>query len=467
MAAFDLAILGGGTAAVAAATQADELGAKTVMVYGGSPLGGTCVNSGCVPSKALLRAGEVMHLARHHGIPGLEIDVKQFDFARVVQDELDLVAQLRYQKYETVVPDLANVTVVEGMSRFVNDHEVGVNGETLRAEKIIIATGSTATVPPIPGLLDVDLLTHIEALQLKRLPSELIIIGGGPVGLEFAQMYARFGTEVTLLQRAGSILPAAEGELTERLTATLTGEGITIETGIEVTQVRQSGETKTVAYRAGDRQMEIEADALLLAAGKTPNTGSLDLPAAGVETDDRHAVKVNAQFQTSQPHVYAIGDVNDLPLRENPTAGREGTLATRNALDGTSQTIDYDHIPTTVFTDPQLASVGITEAEQLRRTGASDCRTISFENVPKAVITRRTEGLVNIVTEPQTQQILGIHILGPDAGDLIAQAMTLVANHATVDDVINSAPMYPTLSEAIKIAALSFTKDITKMCCSY
>jgi mercuric reductase len=165
--------------------------------------------------------------------------------------------------------------------------------------------------------------------------------------------------------------------------------------------------------------------------------------------------------------VYAIGDVNNLPIRENPTAGREGTLATQNALTGTRHSIAYDHVPTTVFTDPQLASVGVTEAEQIGRIGDSDCRTVSFENVPKAVITRRTDGLIHMVTHPDTEQIVGVHILAPDAGDLIAEAMMLVTNRNTITDVVNSAPMYPTLSEAIKIVALSYTKDITKLCCSY
>lgn len=263
-------------------------------------------------------------------------------------------------------------------------------------------------------------------------------------------------------------MPAAERELTQRLTEILTGEGIAIETGVTVERVRQAGDRKTVAYRTADgRRVEVGTDALLLAAGKTPNTAGLDLAAAGVETDARHAIVADERFRTSQPHIFAIGDVSDRPVRENPTAGREGTMAAENALAGTAHTIDYDHVPTTVFTDPQLASVGVTEAEQLRRTGTSDCRTIGFDNVPKAVITRRTEGLINMVTDPATNRILGVHVLAPDAGEIIAEAMMLVRDGHTVDEVITTAPMYPTLSEAIKIVALSFTKDVTQLCCSF
>jgi mercuric reductase len=471
MASFDLLVLGGGTAAVAAVTQANEMGATVALINDGLPLGGTCVNVGCVPSKALLHAAEVVHLARHHGVPGVDIDVRSVDFAQVVQGELDLVTALRHQKYEAVLPELANVTVVEGMARFVGPHTVAVNGRTHDAEMIIIATGSTATVPPIRGLEDVDYLTHVEALQLKELPNDMVIVGGGPLGVEFAQIYARFGTQVTVLQRAGSILPAAERELTQRLTELLRAEGITIETGVQVEAVRpaeRNARRKAIAYQtAGGQDVQVEAEVLLLAAGKTPNTASLDLRAVGVQVDARQAVVVDEQFRTSQPHIFAIGDVNSLPVRENPTAGREGTLAADSALAGAAHRIDYDHAPTTVFTDPQLASVGVTEAEQIRRTGTSDCRTLSFGNVPKAVITRRTEGLINMVTDPATNRIVGVHILAPNASELIAEAMLLVRDQHTVDNVITTAPMYPTLSEAIKIVALSFTRDVTKLCCSF
>jgi mercuric reductase len=471
MASFDLLILGGGTAAVAAATRANEMGATVGLINDGLPLGGTCVNVGCVPSKALLHAAGVVHLARNHGIAGLDIDVRTVDFAQVVQGELELVNTLRHQKYDAVLPELANVTVVKGMARFVGPHTVAVNGHTYDAEKIVIATGSTATVPPIPGLGDVDCLTHVGALQLKELPDDMVIVGGGPLGIEFAQMYARFGTPVTVLQRADSIVPRAERELTQRLTELLRAEGITIATGVHVAAVRSAGgnpRRKAVTYRTnGGQPVQVEADVLLLAAGKTPNSASLDLPAAGVDTDARHAVIVDEHFRTTQPHIFGIGDVNNLPVRENPTAGREGTLAADNALAGAGHSIDYDHVPATVFTDPQLASVGVTEAEQIRRTGTSDCRTLSFDNVPKAVITRRTEGLINMVTDPGTNRIVGVHLLAPNASEIIAEAMLLVRDQHTVDDVINTAPMYPTLSEAIKIVALSFTRDVTKLCCSF
>ncbi|MBI2593561.1 mercury(II) reductase [Candidatus Daviesbacteria bacterium] len=472
---YDLIIIGGGAGAFAAAIKANALGAKTLMVNQGLPLGGTCVNVGCVPSKTLLWAGEVMHLAKNHKIPGIDIEVKNFDFATVVQHELDLVAKLRDEKYGKVLSQLENVTHVEGKAAFLSQNEIGVNSPSFakasegkqkyQAKKFIIAAGSTTTVPPIEEIKEVGFLTHIEALKLKQQPKELIVLGAGPVGLEFAQMYSRFGTKVTVLQRNVSIFPPAEKELTDRLLQILTEEGITIKTGVQVKSSRKEGDKKVVTYLDQGKQEQIIADEILLAGGKTPNTQNLDLDKAGVEVDGKKAIKVNPNFQTSKPHIYAVGDITNGPLRLEPTAGREGTLAAENALNNTRNSIDYNTVPWTVFTDPQLAGVGFTEDEQMKKFGTCMCKTVSFKDVPKALIINRTEGLIKMAIHPETKQITGVHILAPNAGELIAEAMVLIKNKNTIDDVINSLPMFPTLSESIKIAALSFTNDITKLSC--
>ncbi|MBI4036707.1 mercury(II) reductase [Candidatus Daviesbacteria bacterium] len=462
---FDLIIIGGGAGAFASAIKANELGAKTLMVNLGLPLGGTCVNVGCVPSKTLLWAGEVMHLAKSHNIPGIDIEVKNFDFATVVQHELDLVAKLREEKYEKVLKQLEKVTHIEGRVVFVSTNEIDVNGQKYQAKKFIIAAGSTATVPPIENIQEVGYLTHIEALQVKIQPKELIVVGAGPLGLEFAQMYSRFGTKVTVLQRSDSIFPPAEKELTEHLSQILTKEGITIKTNVQVKSARKEGGKKVLTYTVSDKNGEVAADKILLATGKTPNTQGLGLDKANIEIDDKQAIKVSPQFQSSQPHIFAVGDVTNLPIREEPTAGREGTLATENALSNAQNSIDYNTVPWTIFTDPQLAGVGLTEDQEIKQLGKCLCRTVPFADVPKALIIGRTEGLLKMVIHPETKVILGVHILAPTAGELIAQAMWLVKNKNTIDDVVNSLPMFPTLSEAIKIAALSFTTDISKLSC--
>ncbi len=462
---YYLIIIGGGAGAFAAAIKANELGVKTLLVNKGLPLGGTCVNVGCVPSKTLLWAGEVMHLAKYHGIPGIDIEVRNFDFAKVVQHELDLVTKLREEKYQKVLSNLQHVTYKEGPAAFIAPTVIKVNGEEYQAKKFIIATGSTATVPDIENIKEVGFVTHIEALKLQTQPKELIVIGAGPVGLEFAQMYSRFGTKVTLLHHSDSIFSRAEAQLTSRLKEILVGEGIVIQTNTQVRTARKDGEKKVIQYTVGDATHEVSADEILLAVGKTANTAELGLDKAGVQIDEHQAVKVNSQLRTSQNHIFAVGDVTNAPKRLETTAGKEGTLAAENALRETGLTIDYNTVPWTIFTDPQLAGVGVTEDEQMKQMGICACRSVSFEHVPKAIIMNRTEGLIKMAIHPETREIMGVHILSPNAGELMAEAMMLIKNKNTIDDVIDSLPMFPTLSEAIKLVAMSFTKDLNKLSC--
>ncbi|MCH8244619.1 mercury(II) reductase [Patescibacteria group bacterium] len=462
---YDLIIIGGGAGAFAAAIRANELKTKTLLVNAGLPLGGTCVNVGCVPSKTLLWAGEVMHQAKNHGIPGVELKLKNFDFQKVIQNELNLVERLRTEKYEKVLQSLEHVTFKEGKAEFVSPNEITVNKQRYAGERFVIATGSTANVPPIEGIKEVGYITHIEALRLKKQPKELIVVGAGPVGLEFAQMYSRFGTKVTILEYGPSIFGPGEPELISKLSEILTNEGITIYTGAKATKARMEKGKKVLTFEVQGKESEVIADEILLAAGKTPNTKELLLKKANVETDKKQAVIVNQFFVTSNPNIFAVGDVTNLPLRLETTAGKEGTLVAENAVNGSQNTIDYNAVPYAIFTDPQYASVGFTEDQQMKETGVCACRTVSFKDIPKAIVLNRTEGLIKMGIDPKTKQILGVHILAPNAGDLIAQAMMLVKNKSTIDDVINSLPVFPTMSEAIKIVALSFVKDISKLSC--
>jgi mercuric reductase len=406
-----------------------------------------------------------MHRSQNHKIPGIELDIKKFDFSALIKDELDLVSHMRKEKYHKVLKGLESVTLIEGYASFVSENEIAINDEILRAKRIIIATGSKTNIPPIEGIQETGYLTHIEALKIQQLPERLIIIGAGPVSIEFAQMFSRFGSKVTIVKRSPGILRFAVTELTRRLEQILAYEGIEIITAEAFRYARQNSGEKILDVIVDGKEEEIIGDEILISTGKTPNTQKLMLKAAGVETDTKGAVTVNEILQTSKSHIYAVGDVINLPARFEPTAGREGTLAAENALIGSKHSIDYDAVPFTVFTDPQLAGVGLTEDEQMKKLGTCNCRTVSFENVPKAIIMNRTEGLINMVVHPSTEEIMGIHILAPDAGELIAEAMTLVKNKSTIDDVINSLPMFPTLSESIKLVALSFKTDISSLSC--
>jgi len=462
---FNLIIIGGGAGAFAAAIRANELKIKTVIINAGLPLGGTCVNVGCLPSKILLHAGEILHMAKNHNVSGIELEVKKFDFNKVVKDEMAMVKMSRKDKYEKVLANLEHVSFINGYAKFTEEKEIEVNGEKISAEKFIVATGSTANVPPIENIKEVGFVTHIEALQLKSQPKELVIIGAGPVGLEFAQMYSRFGTKVIILQKGKSIFGNGEPELIARLAKILQEEGITIKTNVDIKRAKKENGKKIITFKINGKQEKISADEILLAAGKTPNTKNLGLENVGVKINNKYAIIVDKYFQTNKKHVFAVGDVSNAPLRLETTAGHEGTLVVDNAISGAKNSIDYDSVPYTIFTDPQFASVGWTEERQMKETGTCACRTVPFEIIPKAQIIRRTEGLIKMGIDPKTKQILGVHILAPNAGDLIAQAALLIKNKNTIDDVLRSMPVFPTLSESFKYAALAFTKDLSKLSC--
>jgi len=387
---FELVIIGGGAGAFATAIRANELKVKTAIINAGLPLGGTCVNVGCLPSKILLHAGEVLHMAKNHNVDGIELEVKKFDFNKVVKDEIKMVEMSREDKYEKVLANLDNVTLIEGFAKFIGEKEVEVNGEKLSAEKFVIATGSKANVPPIENIEEVGFFTHIEALQLEHQPKELVIVGAGPVGLEFAQMYSRFGTKVTVLEFGPTIFQPGELELVIKLRKILEDEGIKIYTNAKVVKVHKENDKKIVTYEHAGETKEVPTDEILLATGKTPNTKDLGLNNVGIEINDKQAIVVDNFFQTNKSHIFAIGDVSDAPLRLETTAGHEGTLVAENAISGTENSIDYDTVPYTIFTDPQFASVGWTEEKQIKEMGTCACRTVPFTIIPKAQIIRRT-----------------------------------------------------------------------------
>jgi len=462
---YDLIIIGGGAGAFAAGIKANELKQKTLIINGGLPAGGTCVNVGCVPSKILVHAGEVIHNARHHAVPGIDIEVKNIDFKKIIEHELGMVEHFRNEKYQEILGNLEHVTYIEGMASFSGEKEVVVNGEAFTATKFIIATGSTANVPPIEGIREAGYLTHIEALSLTKLPTEMVVIGAGPVGLELAQVYARFGTKVTILQHGERIFPHGEQDLIAQLHKVLEDEGIIIHTKAEATRVERRDGKKVVTFTVDGSEQTIAVDEILLASGKTANTDDLNLVTVGVAVNERKSIIVNEYFETNVPHVYAVGDVTALPMRLETTAGHEGTLVAENIIEGKQNSIDYGSVPYAIFTDPGYASVGLTEDSQMERDGVCACRTVPFTILPKAGITGRTEGMIKMGVDPKTQVIVGVHILAPNAADLIAEAMVLIKNKNTIDDVLNSEPVFPTLSEAIKYAALSFTKDLSKLSC--
>jgi mercuric reductase len=461
---YDLVIIGGGAGAFAAAIKANELEAKTLMVNKGLPLGGTCVNVGCVPSKHLLSVGELVFGTKHHGFSSVDIPDVHFDFTKAVEEELELAERLRKAKYENVLSQLKKVTLIEGEAHFVSSNEVEVDGKRFKGQKFIIATGSVALPPPVEGLQEAGFITHIDALRNKQLPKRMIIIGAGPLGLEFAQMFNNFGSKVDVLVRGDEILSRTEPEIAYALGNYLSRDGITIWKRAVIKKVTKNGNDKVVTIEVDGKPMELRVDEILVATGKTPNTGKLNLQAAGVEVDDKKAIKVNETYQTSIPHIYAVGDVIDMPLRLETTAGKEGSYATENALEGTKKTIDYWQVPYAVFTHPAVAGVGMADADVISSGKKCVCRTVEFAEVPKAQIIKDTRGVIKMVVTEEGK-IVGVHMVAPQAADIINQAAYIIKAGMTVEDVLESLPVFPTLSEAMKMVAQSYITDITKLSC--
>jgi len=462
---YDLIILGGGAAAFSAAIRADRNGAKAVMIDGGT-IGGTCVNVGCVPSKRLLAVGDQFFRVARRPFQGLNLeDGWSADFRAVIRAKDRIVASLRKGKYADVLASLKGVDFVRGQAAFMSPREVKAGGQRYEGKKFVIATGSSATVPLIPGIEGVGYLTNVEALSLQERPDSMIVLGGRALGLEFAQMYQNMGTPVTVLQRSARIVPEEEPEVSEYLRRYLEEDGVRIHTGVEILSVAQTKERKVVTAKIGERKRKFEADALLLGTGRTPNTETLNLPAAGVRVKADSGVKVDAQMRTTAPHIFAGGDVKGKPMLET-TAAKEGYIAAENALANRGFKMDYRAVPHAVFTNPAVASVGFTDAQANATARVRcACNTVLLKQVPKPVIVEDTRGLVKIVAEAESHRILGVHILASLAPEMIHEGVLAVKHGLTLEDIIDTVHVFPTHSEAIKLAALSFFEDVDKLSC--
>jgi len=454
---YDLVILGGGAAAFSCALKSSEKDVKIAMIEKGT-IGGTCVNVGCVPTKYLLDVGEKLHEcdSTHNS--------ENFDFKKTIENKDKIVLSQRNQKYTNVLESVPNVNYIAGHARFKSNNEIEVNGKVISSKNILIATGSSAMIPPIQGINDVDYLTNIEALDLDTKPESMIVIGGRVLGLEFAQMFSRFGTKVTVLQRNKKLIPNEEPEISDFLRQYLEEEGITIHTGVEIKSVKKQDNKTIVSFSIDGSEQEISAEKLLLATGRTPNTLDLGLENTDVKLSSKGEVMVNDEMRTSVSHIYGAGDVIGKPMLET-VAAKEGNIVAINAFFDESKKMDFSVIPHAIFTSPQVASVGISERESMEKFASCSCRTLLMEDVQKALVVGRTKGLIKMVVHPQTQQILGVHILSDLAADIIHEATLAVKQKLTIDDIIDTMHVFPTMSESIKLVATSFRKNLKKLSC--
>jgi len=460
-----LLIVGGGPAAFAATTKAVELGAgRVTSVNDGLPIGGTCVNVGCVPSKTMIRAAEALHRAQQAPFDGIKVSGRVTDFKAIIQQKRDLVEQLRQAKYLDVVGDLEQVSIVKGRARFVEPHTVEVNGERITADRVLIATGASPFIPSIPGLAESGYLTNESLFELEELPASLIVLGGRYVGLECAEMMARLGTKVTILQRSDRILPTETSGLTDALTGYLQDEGIEVVTGVSTQAVRRDGEQVTVEAQVGEQPRQFTAAHLLVATGRRANTQNMGLEAIGVRTNDRGFINVDATGQTSTSDIYAAGDVIGDPEFVY-TAAYEGELAAENALISAGRKRDYTALPWVIFTDPQVAGVGLDEVQAAEQGIDAEATTLPLSHVPRALAARDTRGFIKLIRDRGTDRLLGARVLAPEGSELLMEIAMAIKFNVTVFQLRAMFHPYLILGEGVKLAAITFGKHVARLSC--
>ena len=459
---YDLAVIGAGSAGFSAAITAADQGAQVALIGHGT-IGGTCVNVGCVPSKALIRAAEAVHHAntapRFAGVAGT---ARLTDWAALRAQKDELVASLRQAKYIDLLPAYNGVAYLEGTARLGNGG-VMVDGKHIDANKIIIASGSHEFVPAIPGIQDVPYLTSTSAFELESLPESMIVIGGGYIGCELTQMFARLGVRVTIVFRS-RLLPEGEPEISEALSGYFEEEGIKVQRVGGYDSIRMSGDGIALSVTIDGAAGTLEAQRILLSAGRKANTEGLGLEESGVALLPNGGIKVDDRMRTTKPGVYAAGDVTGRD-RHVYMAAYGAKIAAFNAMNGDRRSYDNLAMPAVVFTDPQVASVGLTEASA--RTRGIDVKTshLALDNVPRALAARDTRGLIKLVADSTTGKLIGAHILAPEGADSIQTAALAIKQGMTYADLGDMIFPYLTTVEGLKLAAQTFDKDVSKLSC--
>lgn len=460
---YDVAVIGAGSAGFSAAITAADRGAKVALIGYGT-IGGTCVNVGCVPSKAMIRAVEITHAAKAaHRFDGVSASASVTDWAAMVAQKKALVDELRGAKYESVLPNYPLVTYIGGEAAFTADAGLMVDGRLIEASKVIIATGSRQSVPDIKGLEGVNWLDSTSALQLPELPRSLMVMGGGYIGVEIAQIFARAGCEVTIVTRHG-LLPGAEPEVSAALTEAFEAEGIKVHSGLAYERI---SEDKGVILhaRSNGEMIEIVAERLMLATGRAPNSENLNLSVAGIRTDARGGVMVDAKMQTSRDGVYAAGDVTGKDQFVYMAAYGAKLAALRATGDCCAPEYDNSAMPGVVFSDPQVASVGLTQAQAEGQGVEVVTSVLGLEHVPKALAARDTSGLIKLVAEKGSKKLLGAHIIAHEGADSIQTAAMALKAGMTYDELGAMIFPYLTMVEGLKLAAQTFEKDVAKLSC--
>jgi len=458
-----VAVIGSGGAAMGAALKAAELGATVTLIERGA-IGGTCVNVGCVPSKILIRAAHIAHVRRQSPFDsGLSATPAVVDRTRLLAQQQGRVKELRHTKYEAILAGIPAITVVRGEARFTDGHTLAVTltggGERpVPFDRCLIATGASPSIPPIPGLRESPYWTSTDALASDRIPPRLAVIGSSVVAVELAQAFARLGSAVTILART-ALLSREDPAIGDALAEAFRAEGITVLPHTEATRVAFDGQEFTLATAPG----ELRADRLLVATGRAPNTRALHLDAAGIAVDPRGGIVVDERLQTTAPDIHAAGDCTDQPQFVY-VAAAAGTRAAIN-MTGGDAVLDLTTMPAVVFTDPQVATVGLSEAVARLRNLETDSRTLPLDAVPRALVNFETRGFIKVVAEAGTGRLVGVQAVAPEAGEVIQAAALAIRARMTVHDLAEQLFPYLTMVEGLKLAAQTFTKDVGQLSC--
>ncbi len=448
----NLVVIGAGSAGLVSAYIAATVRAKVTLIEK-NRMGGDCLNTGCVPSKAFIRSAKILaqaQRAREYGFKQIDVE---FDFAEVMQRIQRVISTIEPHDSIERYTELG-VDCIQGEARITSPYTVDVNDRTLTTRNIIIATGARPLIPPIPGIEEMEYLTSDNIWQLTELPKRLVVLGGGPIGSELTQCFARFGSEVTQIEMLPRILVREDPEVSALVKTQLECDGANVLVAHRALAFRKQGDQKTIVCEHDGREIEIEFDALLVAVGRRPNTEGFGLDDLGIAIDKPGTIQTNDYLQTTCPNIYACGDVAG-PYQFTHTAAHQAWYASVNALFGGFRKfkVDYSVIPWATFTEPEVARVGVNETEAIEKGIACEVSKYGINDLDRAIVDEEAHGFIKVLTVPGKDRILGATIIGDHAGELITEYISAMRHGLGMNKILGTIHIYPTLSEANKFTA--------------
>ncbi len=448
---YNLMVIGGGTAGLRTALKAASQGTNTVLIEPGV-LGGTCLNTGCIPTKAMLHASHLFSRAKNLKEYGVEVTKVHINLPKMMQRVHSFIEDGHVHIKKSLKKN-TNLTLVKEKASFINENTVVAGKKEISADKIIICTGAKNVILPIKGLDTVTYLDNVSVVNLKKLPKSIIMIGGGYISMEFATFFAEMGCKVTILERLPRVLAMLDEDVTSLLEETYSGKGVSIKTNTNIIEIKKEKKGVSILYNdvrnPKSKKITIKAEKILLAVGRAPNTDGLSLDKANIKLGERKNIEVNEFLQTSNPNVYAIGDVNGKAMFAH-TAKRESRIAIENSIGNKNSTMNFDLVPWAVFTTPAVGGVGITEKTATDKKLNFGVMKADFSDTGRAAIMGETDGFVKVIYDKGTRQILGCTIIGPDADDLIHEFVAVMNAKATIDTIKETIHIHPTLAEVME-----------------